>query len=566
VPTATDALTEPPETDAPDPRNHPPGGRAASGASRRGLFVAAGAVGLAACTPPPRRPGGGTTTTAAPASPPTTAPAPPLPTGALTAALLVDKLTFGPRPGLAAAVEARGLAEWIEDQLRPSERGVPDAEARLAGCTTLRNTHRQNYDVQAGPAGAAQLEAELDWATIRRAVSSERQLFELMCDFWRNHFNVWRHHTWMTFLITRDHETVIRPHALGKFSEMLSASAHSTAMLDYLDNLPSDASAPGGVNENYARELLELHTLGIIDGQKAYTEADVRGVAQVMSGWSIDWSDTPSRYDFAFLPWQHDRSAVSILGGAFTRPARSYGQGYSDGVRLLDVLAHHPSTARYVCWKLVRRFVADVPPPDLVNSAAAVFTANDTAIVPVLRHIISSPHFAAAHRSKVRRPFEQLVASLRALDATMGDDPRGHAADTLRCALEDLGQPIFERPSPDGYPDAAGAWVSSEGLLQRWAMAGRLARNKLTDPSSSDRVVVTLAARLPSPLPATVAALIRRLALDLGGVVLSDADVADLCTAQSLNPAGSPTAVSGSTSTLAQVVGLLLAHPTFQRR
>ena len=484
----------------------------------------------------------------------------------MTARIAIDKLTFGPTPGLAAAIEARSVWGWIDDQLDPVGRNVPHAEARLAGYATLTNTHRQNYDVQGADGGWDRLIDELDHATIQRAVVSQRQLYEVMCDFWDNHFNTWRQKTWMLFLKSRSHETVVRPNALGKFSTMLLASARDTAMLDYLDNLPSDASQPGGVNENYARELMELHTLGIVNGVQVHTEADVRGVAKIMSGWSINWDDTATRYDFKFLPWQHSLDAVSILGGAFSRPARSYGQGYDDGVRLVSTLAHHPATARHLAWKLCRRFVSDTPSDALVTSTAAVFTANDTAIAPTLRHIFSSPEFAAGHRRKIRRPFEHLVGSLRALGATMPTAAQTQATDRLRDTLEGLGQPIFERQSPDGYPDVNAFWASSEGFLQRWAMAGRLARNRLTDPSQPGAIAVNLTALLPTPAPANVADLVRWIAEHLANFTIGDADVADLCTSCGVSATAPASAVTGSAANLALVVGLVLCHPTFMKR
>ena len=307
-------------------------------------------------------------TTVAPAPPPTTAPptttAPPPPVDGLAglASLVVNKLTFGPKPGLVAQVQALGVTAWIDQQLSPGS--LPDAEARLAGSDyqTLRNSNKANRVVQDSTAGQDRLFAEMDFANLQRAVFSERQLYEVMCDFWSNHFNIWRQHTWMGFLRTRDLEDVIRPFALGKFKDMLSASAHSPSMLDYLDNLPNDASQPGGVNQNYARELLELHTLGIINGVQSYTENDVQAVAQIISGWALEWdSNSAHTYDFKFLPWQHSLPAVTAFGGAVSFPTRTYGQGYDDGVTLLNYLAHHPSTARYIAWELCRRFVSVSP-------------------------------------------------------------------------------------------------------------------------------------------------------------------------------------------------------------
>lgn len=484
----------------------------------------------------------------------------------MTAALAVDKLTFGPRPGLVAQVEAMGVQAWIDRQLAPA--GLADAEGLLAGpdFATLRNTNLANLAVLQDK-GEDRLCDELDHATLLRAIGSERQLYEVMCDFWANHFNIWRHHSYLGFMRIRDNEDVIRPHALGKFKDMLFASAHSPAMLDYLDNLPSDASTPGGVNQNYARELMELHTLGIIDGEHAYTEEDVQAVAMILSGWSIDWEEgSPSRFTFQFHPYQHTDQAVSAFGGAFSAPAHPDHEGYQDGVDLLEYLAGHPSTARYIAYKLCRRFIADNPPMNVVESAAAVFTANDTAIAPTLRHIFRTPEFAASGRRKVRRPLEHLTACCRALNAAVPTNPQGNAAYALRRALEDMGQPIFERVSPDGYPDVAPYWVSSEGLLKRWGVSGKVARNKLVWWKETDKLAVDLPSLLPNPLPATVGDLVSWVAQNLGNFTMPPADVADLCTAIAVPMGATASTLSGNASKLPLAVGLVLSHPTFQRR
>jgi len=503
-----------------------------------------------------------------PASPPPAPPPAPGATVAVSAEVAVNKLTFGARPGYVAAVKAMGVGAWIDQQLSPA--GLPQADDRVpaASYPTLANSNLQNDAVANLPSGSDRIYAEMDHAFLQRAVYSERQLYEVMCDFWANHFNVWRRHTWMGFLRPRDHEDVVRANALGKFSTMLSASAHSPSMLDYLDNLPNDASQPGGVNQNYARELLELHSLGIIAGVQVYTEADVQAVAQIISGWALDWDDaSATKYDFKFLPWQHSRTAVTAFGGAINVPARSYGEGYSDGVTLIDYLAHHPSTARYICWKLCRRFIGDNPPMTLVDSAAAVFTANDTAIAPTLRHIFMSDEFAASGGTKVRRPLEHLVACLRAVNATMSTDPVGHSAVALRSALDDMGQPLFERATPDGYPDIAPYWVSSDSLLNRWEVSARIARNTLGDQTVvADRVRVDLPTLLPNPLPATVGELVAALASTLANFTIPAADIADICMAIALSASAAATTLSTSATKLALAMGLILSHPNFQRR
>ncbi len=520
--------------------------------SRRSLFtlpLAAGLAASAACTAPGRQ-----------GPPPADPQPPPLD---VSAEVAVDKLTFGPTPGLVDAVKAMGVASWIERQL--TRAGLSDAEHLVSSFTSLTNTNLQNYQLSANVKWDLHAK-ELDAATIIRATRSEAQLYEVMCDFWSNHFNTWRSKTWMGFLKNAEHREVVRAHALGRFSDMLVASAHSSAMLDYLDNLPNDASTPGGVNENYARELMELHTLGIVNGTQVHTEDDVHQVAKLISGWSIDWNSGPNKYGFRFAPWMHSLDAVSVLNGAFERPARRYGQGYDDGVRFLQVLANHPATARHICWKLCRRFLSDDPPMSLVESAAQVFLANGTAIVPTLRHIFVSAEFAASGNAKVRRPFEQLIATLRALNATFGTAPDGKSISALRSALDVLGQPIFERVSPDGYPDVNPYWVSSAALLERWRVTGEIARNGFGSRKTEDRVEVNPLALLPNPLPATVGELVSRLGTDVANIAIPGNDVTDLCNAVGIPAASAATALSTNLPKLSLVLGLILCHPLFQRR
>ena len=210
--------------------------------------------------------------------------------------------------------------------------------------------------------------------------------------------------------------------------------------------------------------------------------------------------------------------------------------------------------------------MSDTPPPSLVASAAAVFTANDTAIVPTLRHILASPEFAASHRSKVRRPVEHVVGSLRALGATLPTNVDAPAYAALREALDRIGQPLFERPSPDGYPDVGAYWASSEAFLQRWAFAGLVARNRLTDPTEPGAVTVDLRALVPAASTGTVADLVRRVASTVTNLDLAPADVTDLCAAASISPSAAATTVSGDLTKVGMLLGLVLCHPSFQRR
>lgn len=531
--------------------------------NRRTLLVAAGTgIVAAACTaapstPPPR-----------PTSTPTTAPTTTVaPTPVSSARHLANRATFGATAATVDAIRRKGPAAWLDQQLSPA--ALPDAEARLGGYATLRQTNAQNDAVRS--TDEELVFAELDHATLQRAVYSERQLFEVMCDFWTNHFNVWRRAKWLTQLKTVDNERVVRANALGRFADLLMASAKSPAMLVYLDNFASEGQPGSQVNENYGRELLELHTLGIVNGSHVYAETDVVGVAKVLSGWSINWDDSPNRYTYRFSEWWHCQDAVSILGGAWSRPSRANYQdrvanAQRDGESLLNFLARHPSTAQHLASKLVRRFVADTPPQPLVDRLAATYLSNDTAIAPVLRQLFLSPEFGAAIGQKVKRPQDWLYSALRATRAQIDPTPKGVASSRLRAANLALGQPLFERVSPDGWPDRAPYWVAADGLLKRWEHAAKLARNKLTDDTSPEKVVVDVNALLPTPLPSTVRDVLVSTAASTFQFDLPTADADAIAVAARLTPTGAATTLTADVNLLQNAIGLLLCHPTFQRR
>ena len=527
--------------------------------TRRSVLGAAGAGGIAlaaaACAP-------ATGPTPAPSTP-TSTPATPAPWPLDESRLLASRATFGPTPAVVDRIRSIGPAAWLDEQLAANG---ATAEARLGSsfpsltASNAVNAVQRNTDQNV-------LFRELDHAMLLRAVYSENQLYEVMCDFWSNHFSIWRSAKWMTHLKTRDDGDVIRPHALGRFADMLKASARSPAMLVYLDNYSSNAYSPSGVNENWGRELLELHTLGIIKGEQVYTEADMRGVAKVMSGRTINWTDGPTKYDYRFEKYWHSRDAVSILGGQWSRPARTDGaQGEADGNSLLEFLARHPSTARHLAFKLCRRFVADDPPMTLVDRLASTYLANDTAIAPVLRELFLSPELRASGGQKVKRPYEWLVSALRATKAEIDSDPQGHASRRLREVQWGLGQPINERTTPDGYPETAAEWVSTEGLLKRWEWGARLARNKLTSTTETRKVVIDPAALLPSPLPATTTDLLTALADQVFQFPLPAPHATSILAALGVSPSAAATTITSNANNLQAVLGLLCAHPNFQRR
>ncbi|MCB1256491.1 MAG: DUF1800 domain-containing protein [Microthrixaceae bacterium] len=526
--------------------------------SRRKMLSLAGigAVGAvaAACVPPPSQVPPGNST------PPT----PTQPLAPLAAAQhLARRATFGATQGDVQRIRSMGTAAWLDQQL--SRSGLVGADNMLSGYVTLTNTNEQNYQVKKNEGD--RIYDELDHATLIRAVYSQQQLYEVMCDFWTNHFNIWRRADWLVHLKTRDNESVIRKYALGKFSDLLMASAKSPAMLVYLDNYQSRGEPGQQVNENYGRELLELHTLGIIDGTHVYSEADIVGVAKVLSGWGISW-DAGSLHDFRFNYWNHNRDAVSILGGAWKRPARpNWGDynvnGLADGESLIRFLARHQSTARHLATKLARRFVSDFPSPALVQRLASVYLANDTAIAPVLRELFLSPEFNASANQKVKRPVDWMISALRSTGATVPTAASGKAAKDLRKISAGLGQPLFERVSPDGWPEAARYWVGSDGLLKRWEYGASLARSTGED---AEKVKVNLTALLPTQLPSSSADLVTWLGTERFQLPITSGDAAAICTAIGVTPTGAAGQIASNAKQLQGCVALLLAHPAFQRR
>jgi uncharacterized protein (DUF1800 family) len=482
--------------------------------------------------------------------------------------LAIDKLTYGPTPGLRAEIDGIGVDAWIEQQLHPEQYAIPDAEGLIGDYVTLDATNLVNSFVEHSIGGYyGQPNDELAHATLIRAINSKQQLYELMCDFWRNHFSLFVEDTQLRFFKNRDMATVIRPHALGRFADMLQASAKSPAMLLSLDQYVSNANSAAGVNVNYARELLELHSLGIVDGEQVYTEADIAGVAKVLSGRRFTMETSPVQYEYQFVYGHHDRGAVSILDGGWSRPANpTADQAQAQCEDMINVLAHHPSTARHLAFKICRRFVSDEPPMALVASAAQVYLDSDTEIAPVLRHIFSSPEFAASGGTKLRKPTEQLVATLRALKASVPRQVRTQASQVLQETLKRGGEWTFFRPTPDGFPDVSLYWASTEAVLRRWELAARVANNTLTDATKPSKISVDVVSLLPSTLPSTAQRLVEDLAATVGNYRIEPADATAILQSQSLDPAGAATQLTANKDRLAAMFGLLLAHPSFQHR
>jgi uncharacterized protein (DUF1800 family) len=490
---------------------------------------------------------------------------------------VLNRIGFGARPGDVERVRQIGLAAYIDQQLHPERIADSQLSARLAGYETLTKDSRQiaqEYYIpaqmarqraqaakknqaspQGGSGGASGTDSsdigekrqltpeemqvarkmrapliELSDQKIIRAAYSERQLDEVMTDFWFNHFNVFAGKGPEQEYLTSYERDVIRPRALGKFRDLLEATATSPAMLFYLDNWqsvdphgvhpvngqngrsvgrggafgprfpmpnarpqnPNAKQQKRGLNENYGRELMELHTLGVDGG---YTQADVVNVARAFTGWTIDQPRQGG--SFRFEPRFHDEGEKIVLGHRIKA-----GGGEKDGEQVLDILAKHPSTAKFVSTKLVRRFVSDTPPPELVARAAARFTETDGDIREVLRTILTSQEFFAAdaYRAKVKTPFEFVVSSVRAT----GSDVTDGAA--LVQQVRQLGEPLYMCQPPTGYADKAEAWVNTGALLNRMNFALALVSGRMRGVApGSGPVGSALANDLSSSTAATIA-------------------------------------------------------------
>jgi uncharacterized protein (DUF1800 family) len=374
--------------------------------------------------------------------------------------------------------ETNGAFAFISDLLPKGTEGLSSREL-------LELYPRPNQAKQEGPMGPSRMQGprhvilELQQARLLRAVYSQKQLYEVMVDFWTNHFNVFAGKGADRWLVTSYDRDTIRPHALGRFRELLLATAKSPAMLFYLDNWLSvspDAPAirlrpnaqPGarrGLNENYARELLELHTLGVDGG---YTQKDVEEVARCFTGWTIRRPRMEA--EFQFDARMHDRGQKVVLGNRV--PA---GGGMEDGLKVIDLLVRHPSTAQFIATKLVRRFVADDPPPSLVSHAAQVFRQSEGDIRPVLHAIISAPDFffPEAFRAKTKKPLEFVASALRHLGAETNGGPQ------LQRYLARMGEPLFLAQPPTGYPDVGSSWISPDTLLTRMNFVLDITANRI---------------------------------------------------------------------------------------
>ena len=414
---------------------------------------------------------------------------------------VLRRLTYGPTPASYAEIHKLGIAAWLERQLAPASIKDPVADGVLTHLPRLSwsiATTRAQLD-----GGAWDVMQDLVVATVARSVWTERQLFEVMVDFWSNHLNVTCPSSDVWDNRHRYDADVIRANALGRYADLLKASAAHPAMLRYLNNADSTKDAP---NENYGRELLELHTVGVDSG---YTQAEVVDSARIMTGFTVD-DDTGA---YVYDPSIHWTGSVSVRG--FTS-ANAAADGHATALAYLDHLAHHPDTATRIATKLCLRFIGDTPTPGAVAELAQVYLANDTAIKPVLRALVALPEFISAPGVKVRRPFEDMVAAMRTLGI---GPPTSSDADTYRGGLDalywqsaDLAHAPLAWPQPNGYPDTADAWQSASGMINRWNTHIDHAAGWWPNSTDGSITYPDINKLLPTVLPATYGELIDALA------------------------------------------------------
>jgi uncharacterized protein (DUF1800 family) len=566
------------------------------------------------------------------------------------AAHLLSRFTFGARPGEIDEVVNEGLEKWFKNQLNAA---LPDDSllAMLAPFDALQLSNSQIADIypkggrevrmaikdsviskdsvdravdkkayratldqymkERGMKPQQELFKQLIGQKILRAAYSENQLQEVMTSFWFNHFNVALVKNDCAEFIPAYERDVIRPYALANFSDLLIHTAESPAMLYYLDNFNSAATPDTskmkgpkpkqlpGLNENYAREVMELHTLGVDGG---YTQSDVTQAAKILTGWTVyplgnfdnaqntrqkitaDSAKTPGYVhdgDFLFNPRRHDTSSKIVLGHSF--PA---GRGYAEGVELLQLLAHHPSTAKFICKEIAVRFVSDTPSVSLINKMVKIFIEKNGDIKEVLITMVSAPEFwsAAVINKKIKSPFELAISSVRSLNVRVDD------ANQLGNWIGRMGEKMYNYQAPTGFPDRGQYWINTGSLLNRMnfglAFAGEriqgitldlIALNNHHEPESAI-AALSIYGKLLVPMGDSLQ-IQKRLS-----PLLNDPSLAQKVStaASNRNEAGAQNLNSDSlrkvsdalamqrkkqnNTMLSQVVGVLIGSPEFQRR
>jgi uncharacterized protein (DUF1800 family) len=428
-----------------------------------------------------------------------------------TALHLANRFGFGPAPGEIEHIASAGFDGYIEEQLNADPSNLPArAQAQLHslptfGMDTFTLYRKYWFKALAQMAPGQKIPheqkkllkkvtnevgPEARMARLIRAISSPHRLHEALVDFWFNHFNVFEHKKFVRVWIGAYEDEAIRPHVLGKFCDLLLATAKHPAMLVYLDNAQNVApgthgngkKAAAGINENYAREVMELHTLGVDGG---YTQSDVTALAHILTGWTIgrqfganDGHDEADddfgvvRGGFAFVPRRHDNTPQTFLGRKFGN------DGIQEGETALLMLAGHPSTARHISYQLAQYFVADQPSPELVSSMAGVFRKTDGDLKAVVRAMLTSKDFRdpANFGSKFKTPYQYIISAAR----ISGLDPTNAAP--LAEELKVLGQPIYGCLSPDGYACTETAWLDPDAMVRRISFAVKFGTGAYMQP------------------------------------------------------------------------------------
>ena len=518
------------------------------------------------------------------------------------AAHLLSRFTYGATPGQVDEVARMGLEKWFEQQLK-SDLPEDSVEAQLAPFDALKLSNEQiaqtypkngqvirmavrdgiidkdsvktdrkayrdiirDYMDKKGYKPENELFRQLYCQKILRAAYAQNQLREVMTDFWFNHFNVSVTKNDCAQFIPAYERDVIRPGALGKFGDLLKATAQSPAMLYYLDNFsssgPMDERRPmaqlvarkaQGLNENYARELMELHTMGVDGG---YTQQDVTQAARVLTGWTVRESE------YLFTPRRHDPGEKMVLGKHFAPDG-----GEEEGLQLLDMLAHHPSTAHFICRKIAVRFVNDDPPSSLIDRMAKTFTDKNGDIRQVLLTMVYSPEFwsAQAIREKTKSPFELAIGAVRSLHARVAQPMQ------LYNWITRMGEKMYCYQAPTGFPDKGQYWINTGSLLSRMnfglALAtGRIpglsfdlaALNNNHEPESAQAALV-IYCHLIMP-ERDLDPTIKRLT-----PMLSDPNLSQKVSAA--DGEADSTKVTTPPASLTQVVGVIIGSPEYQRR
>lgn len=422
---------------------------------------------------------------------------------------VLNRLGYGPRPGDVDRVAAEGVPHYIETQLAPARIALPaEVTARVGALTTQMLSAGQVYrrygppsyppknapeDIQkAARQKQGEIQSETHQARLILALTSPRHLEEVMTEFWFNHFNVFEGKDTVRMWVGHFERSAIRPYALGRFRELLGAVAHHPAMLVYLDNwLSSGVRTPdargrfSGLNENYARELLELHTLGVDGG---YGQGDVVALARILTGWTLDEQGMAAGRDeaFVFAARRHDFGDKVLLGN------RIKGTGYTEGERALDILAAHPSTARHIAYKLVQQFVSDAPDAGLVNRVAQRFSASQGDIAATLKALFESPEFLQPTNRmvKFKTPYRYAISALRAVDA-YPDNLR-----PIEGFLHQAAMPLYGWITPDGYRTTEEAWLNPDAVIRRIGLAVAIGAGRWPEPQREppdpDRVALLL--------------------------------------------------------------------------